>query len=233
MSITIEPTPAALPPDQPVGTPPDYPMRPLPAGGSRRARRTAARLRLTRLIAAVAVGAGLAAVAAVTVPAPTERQAGPAPVPSPPGPEPSNPSRPIPRTAVGLGANAWVHAQGWCIGDLAADQSTGVVNSCRFLPRPGGLDVAVLNPGEYAPAGYSLVVAVAIGPTAPPASLRGRLTDAAGSGDMATDRVPGLPGVMFLWGFSRTGAVSVEVLEPDGSSFASCNDCMAAGRIAT
>lgn len=225
MSITVEPSPAA--------TPPDYPMRPLPPGGSRRARRTAFRLRFARLIAVVVVGAGLATAAVVTVPAPTERHAGPSPDPSPPGPAPTDPSRPIPRTSVGLGANAWVHAQGWCIGDLMSDDSTGVVSSCRFLPRPGGLDVAVLNPGEYAPAGYSLVVAVAIGPTAPPTSLRGRLTDDAGTGNMATDRVPGLPGVMFLWGFSRSGAVSVDILKSDGSAFASCTDCMAAGRIAT
>ncbi|WP_436776115.1 hypothetical protein [Yinghuangia sp. YIM S09857] len=225
MSVTVEPTPSA--------TPPDYPMRPLPPGVSRRARRTAVRLRLTRLLAAVVAGTALAAVAAVTVPGPAERRALPSPEPSPPGPVPTEPSRPIPRTAVGLGANAWVHAQGWCIGDLASDASTGVVNSCRFLPRPGGLDVAVLSPGEYAPAGYSLVVAVAIGPTAPPTALRGRLTDGSGSGDMATDRVPGLPGVMFLWGFSRTGTVSVDVQTADGSAFASCSDCTAAGRIAT
>lgn len=220
MSVTVDPPPAA---------PPDFPVRPLPPGFSRRARRTATRMRIARAVAVLVAGATIGTVSAVSVTSAPPKQARPAPEP-PPGELEYIPRPVTPRTAVGLGGNAWVHAQGWCIGDLVSDNSTGTIDSCRFLPSSGELDVAVLDPGKYAPAGYSLVVAIAVGPPVPDSTFRGSLTDSTGTGTLTTDRAPGLPGVVFLWGFTHFGPVSVEVVRSDGTAFASCTNCMAGGR---
>ncbi|MCF2528204.1 hypothetical protein [Yinghuangia soli] len=228
MSITVDPLPAAAPDPGPgpVPDPRDFPLRPMPHGLSHQARRSALRLRTVRAGLCLALAAGVAGgvVFALSLPGTGTRASPVPPAPVEP-PQPESADVQVPRTTVGLGANIWVQLQGWCIGDLRFPEDTGRVESCRFMPGAGSIDVAVLDPGRYAPAGYRLVVAVAVGRTAPGTTYRGRLTDGSGTGDMTTDRPAGLPGVVFLWGFTRSGPVDVTVSGPDGIPFASCTQC--------
>jgi hypothetical protein len=228
MSVTVDPLPARGDPPEPqdervFSDPPDYPARSAPPGLARRARRAAARLRVLRTAAAAAVTAGLVAgVLVASSPPSSSPHRGPAPAPVPPVYAVRNDA---PRTSVGLGANAWVQFEGWCIGDTAAEGDVGLVESCRFLPAVGGLDVAVLAPGRFAPEGYSLVVAIAVGQAMPGTTYRGKLTDGTGTDDMAVERTVGMPGVVFLWGFTSGDPVNVSVSFPDGTIFAECTDC--------
>jgi hypothetical protein len=155
-------------------------------------------------------------------------------------PEPAWPSEPpqlyqsaqlnLPRTGVGLGGTAWLEYEGWCVGDITWPGGTGSVQSCRFLPPAGQLDLVVVEPGKYAPDGYSLVVAVVSGESRPGESVHGWLTDASGTGDLTTDRPPGQPGVVFLWGFTRGGSFGLRISADDGRLIASCQDCGAQER---
>ncbi|GAA4963297.1 hypothetical protein GCM10023205_28960 [Yinghuangia aomiensis] len=234
MSISAEPNPSGA--DHPVPLPPgpvppavvpDFPARPFPPGLARQARRSAGRMALARAFALGIVAAGLVAVLVVAGAAP--RGSGRSALPTFPEETPTLNPYPvqveIPRTGVGLGASAWVEMSGWCVGDIAVRGSTGTVDSCRFLPVTGKLDVAVLDPGHYAPDGFTLVVVVVVDRPGAPGELHGRMSDTGGSGDLTVGRAAGLTGVAFLWGFSRGGPISVDVTGPDGALVASCRAC--------
>ncbi|MGR7001554.1 hypothetical protein ACU686_31745 [Yinghuangia aomiensis] len=211
---------------------PDFPARPFPPGLARQARRSAGRMALARALALGIVAAGLVAVLVVAGAAP--RGSGRSALPTFPEETPTLNPYPvqveIPRTGVGLGASAWVEMSGWCVGDIAVRGSTGTVDSCRFLPVTGKLDVAVLDPGTTRPtASRSSSWSSSTGLGAP-GELHGRMSDTGGSGDLTVGRAAGLTGVAFLWGFSRGGPVSVDVTGPDGVLVASCRACDGPGR---
>ncbi|HSA53706.1 MAG TPA: hypothetical protein VLH10_26785 [Yinghuangia sp.] len=217
--------------DQPPANPatalpglPDWPARPQSPGLSRRARRRALRMRISRTAAVLAIGAGM--FAAVTVAAaPSRTVAGPPqppPIPDTPAPRIGDPQ--VPRAPVGIGGKAWVQYEGWCVGDITTTGEVHGVEACRLLPEPGHIDVAVVEPGRYAPPGHALVVVVVVGQAWPRLAYDATLTDVDSSNAMVLDRPVGLLGVVFFWGYTRGGPLSITVTS-DGSPFASCHDC--------
>lgn len=205
---------------------PDFPARPLPPGLARRARQAALRMRAVRAAVVLVVGAVLAGSITYAAAPPSPREARPPdPVPAPDDPLPFVYLPPAPRTNVGLGANTWVQQLGWCVGDIPVEGGTGTVDACRFLPTPGTLDVAVLQPGRFAPQGYSLVIAIAADRGASNGKVRATLTDGAGTGDMTIVRPMGSPSMLFAWAFTRGGTVSVTVYDTNGSILATCAQC--------
>ncbi|WP_406285784.1 hypothetical protein [Embleya sp. NBC_00896] len=230
MSVTV------LPPGaddaEAVPEPPEFPYRPLPADLTRRVRRRAHLRRLRHLLGSFALAVGALGTLWLATPG---HEAGGGLPPAPLDPTPMWPvdegGPPTPRTDVGLGGSAWIgssdptHGSAWCLGAPNDAGKSTAVALCRFLPTPGRLDAAALNPGVYAPAGERLVVAVLIGQSPPGPAVRAELEDTAGPRQMRLDRPPGLPGVAYLWAFTTGGPVSITVYDGNGDIVTACAAC--------
>ncbi|MFF7248014.1 hypothetical protein ACFZBU_29370 [Embleya sp. NPDC008237] len=232
MSVTA-PTPGAAEPEE-IPEPPEFPYRPLPANLARRVRRRAYLHRLRHVL-----GSGLlagAVIGGVWLATPATGGGGGLP-PAPSDPTPlwpiENIEPPRPRTDVGLGGSAWIgyagpeHSSSWCLGSAAepSESTESSAPTCRFLPAPGRLDTATLDPGVYAPTGQRLVVAILVGQSMPAPAVRGELREATGARQMRLDRPPGLPGVAYLWAFSTETPVSITVFDEAGNLVTACSPC--------
>jgi hypothetical protein len=233
MSVTV--TTPGVEDEDAVPEPPDFPYRPLPADLTRRVRRRARWSRLRRVCGSLTLtGAALGTLWLVTPG--SGNGAGP-PRPTPPAPTPNwavdtHDGSPGPRTGVGLGGSAWIGDAGpdrgsaWCVGSAAeAGYGSTIVATCHFLPTPGRLDAAALDPGRFAPAGQRLVVAILLGQSTPTPAIRAEMIDAAGPQQMRLDRPAGLPGVAYLWAFGPQGPVSITVYDANDDIVTACAAC--------
>ncbi|MGW1993053.1 hypothetical protein [Embleya sp. NPDC001921] len=225
MSVTVSPPGSADAEEVP--EPPEFPYRPLPANLARRVRRRAHRRRLRHVIGSCALAGAVAGGLWLATPG-TGGGSGlpPAPTPTPVGPiENIAPLRV--RTDVGLGGSVWIGDAGpergssWCLGGTAEEEPS----TCRFLPTPGRLDTATLDPGVYAPTGQRLVVAILVGQSMPAPAVRGELRDPTGARQMRLSRPPGLPGVAYLWTYTTDIPISITVYDETGNLITACTPC--------
>jgi hypothetical protein len=113
----------------------------------------------------------------------------------------------------------------WCVGGPDLPDAAAVIHSCRYLPAAGGLDLAVLEPGAFAPEGLKLVTAVLTGDDVPDLPVRMLLTDPEGTRDLMVERPPGVPGILFAWGFTSGDRRDLRVLDANGREVAACPAC--------